>query len=71
MYTYTNFKTKKELKEAVAAGKEIGVYQPNADLTGATVPENGRVSLEGPHYPKPHTWYATATLVDGIITKVK
>ena len=71
MYTYENFKTKKELKEAVAAGKKIGVYQPNADLTGAKVPKNGTVYLEGPHYPKPHTWYAQATLQEGIIVKVK
>jgi len=71
MYTYTNFKTKKALKEAVAAGKEVGVYQPNSDLTGVEVPENGTVTLEGPHYPAPHTWYASATLINRIITKIK
>ncbi len=71
MYTEQNFKTKKALKEAVAAGKQVGVYQPNADLTGARLPANGKVYLEGPHYPQPHTWYAEATLADGIIVKVK
>ena len=28
MYTMTNFKTKKQLKEAVAAGKKERIYQP-------------------------------------------
>lgn len=71
MYTYTNFKTKKALKEAVAAGKQEGVYQPNPNLAGTEESENGTVTLEGPHYPAPHTWYAIATLVNGVITKVK
>lgn len=71
MYTDKNFKTKKELKEAVAAGKQVTVYQPNADLTGAKVPTDGTVSLEGPHYPAPHTWYAEATLQNGKVIKVK
>jgi hypothetical protein len=72
MYTTRNFKTKKELKDAIAAGERIGVYQPN-DMFGNTdrvqVGEH-RVTLEGPHYPAPHRWYATATVVDGKIVKV-
>jgi len=71
MYTDRNYKTKKALKEDLAAGKHITVYQPNADLTGAKVPTNGTVYLEGPHYPSPHTWYAQVELRDGIIVKVK
>jgi len=67
MYTTENFKTKKALKEAVASGKEVAVYQPGQ----GTVPENGTVALEGPHYPQPHTWYASATLIDGRVVKVK
>ena len=71
MYTVINFRTKKQLKEAVAAGRQITVYQPNADLTGAEVPENGTVYLEGPHYPEPHRWYAEAILIDGKVVKVR
>ena len=71
MYTSINFKTKKALKEAVAASRLITVYQPNADLTGTSVPTNSKVYLEGPHYPAPHSWYAEATLQDGLIVKVK
>jgi len=71
MYTDRNFKTKKALKEAVIAGESITVYQPNADLTGAKVPSNGTIFLEGPHYPIPHTWYAIAILENGMVVKVK
>jgi hypothetical protein len=71
MYTSINFKTKKDLKAAVANGKTVTVYQPNADLTCAHPPTNGRVYLEGPHYPEPHRWYAEAWLTDGYVTKVK
>lgn len=70
MYTHTNYKTKKALKEAVKSGERVTVYQPNSDITGFASPTNGRISLEGPHYPEPHRWYATAVLVDGIIVTV-
>ena len=68
MYTTTNFKTKKELKEAVAAGRQVTVYQPNR-MFGQD-PTEGSVSLEGPHYPQPHKWYARAELKNGVIVKV-
>ena len=69
MYTDRDFKTKKALKEAVAAGKEITVYQPGP--FGGSVPKNGRVILEGPHYPAAHTWYATAKIERGVVSSVK
>jgi hypothetical protein len=72
MYTTFNFKSKKALKDAVAAGRPVRVYQPNQMYA---MPETesdftGMVTLEGPHYPEPHRWYARATLVGGVITKV-
>ena len=67
MYTTPNFKTKKALIEAIAAGEDVEVYNPGPY---GKVPENGKVSLEGPHYPSPHTWYATAILKDGYVIKV-
>ena len=70
MYTVIDFKTKKALKEAVANGKKITVYQPN-DMFGTPIPIDGKVILEGPHAPRPHTWYAVATLKDGYIVSVK
>ena len=66
-YTDRNFKTKKALKEAVAKGEQITVYSPGP----FPVTQNGTVSLEGPHYPEPHRWYASATVVNGIVTSVK
>lgn len=67
-YTDINFKTKKALKEAVAAGKRVTYYQPGP--FGGNEPRDGKITLEGPHYPAPHTWYATAQVKDGVIVKV-
>lgn len=74
MYTTQNFRTKKALKEAVAAGQRVTVFQPN-DLVGKTsqVAREAKttVYLEGPHYPAPHTWYAEAVTEYGVVKKVK
>lgn len=69
MYTHTNFKTKKALKEAIARGDKITFYQPGP--FGGSEPQNGRIALEGPHYPEPHRWYASAVVKDGLIVSVK
>lgn len=71
MYTHINFKSKKQLKEAIASGRKITIYQPNGDLTGNYAPDNGIVTLEGPHYPEPHKWYATAKIENGYVVSVK
>jgi len=68
MYTDKNYKTKKELVADFKEGKKIGVYQPGGIFPSQT---DGTVCIEGPHYPQPHKWYATATIANGIITKVK
>ena len=69
MYTERDFNSKKELKAALQNGEKISVYQPGP--FGGNEPENGTVYLEGPHYPKPHKWYAQAILKDGFIVSVK
>jgi hypothetical protein len=69
MYTHTNFKTKKALKEAVARGDEVTYFQPGP--FGGNEPTDGVIYFEGPHYPESHRWYASATAVDGVIVKVK
>ena len=67
-YVSGNPKTKKEIKDALKAGKTwLTVFSPGL----GTIPNNGDVSIEGPHYPEPHKWYGTATLKDGYIVKVK
>jgi len=69
MYTRENFKTKKALKEAIAAGRKIGYWQPGP--FGGNEPLDGTIFLEGPHYPEPHRWYASAVVENGYIVKVK
>jgi hypothetical protein len=69
MYTATNYKTKKALREAVAAGKRVTYYQPGP--FGGNEPDDGTISLEGPHSPAAHTWYAQATVRGGAIVKVR
>jgi hypothetical protein len=69
MYTTRNFKTKKELKEAVARGETVTVYQPGP--FGDSYHSEGIVYLEGPHYPEPHRWYAQAWLKNSCVVKVK
>jgi hypothetical protein len=68
MYTVKNYKTKKALKEDVAAGIEVEVYQPGP--FGPDV-RDGQAALEGPHYPEPHRWYASAVIKDGKVVSVK
>jgi len=68
MYVSPNFKSKAALKRALASGdKNISCYSPGP----FPCPINGSVAIEGPHYPKPHSWYGTATVVDGYVTAVK
>ena len=69
MYTTTNFKSKKALKEAVKSGDVIRYYQPGP--FGGNEPKDGTFCCEGPHYPEPHKWYATCKAVDGVIVSVK
>jgi hypothetical protein len=67
MYCSPNFKSKKELKQAVADGRPVTVFSPGP----FPCPTEGEVGLEGPHYPKPHSWYATAQVANGLVVKVK
>ena len=69
MYTHENFRTKKELKTAVAEGRKITYYQPGP--FGDNEPKDGKIYIEGPHYPQPHKWYAECTVKDGFIVKVR
>lgn len=81
-YTVVNFKTKKTVKEAVKAYLELAnknsnlyndkaVYCYNPGLGPDLSNYTGSVALEGPHYPKAHTWYAEGKMVNGILVSVK
>ena len=67
MYTTKNYKTKKALIEDVKAGKKVTVYQPGGLFPGKM---NGQITIEGPHYPEPHRFYARAVIKDGIIVRI-
>ncbi len=62
-YTQRDFKTKKALKDALKNNERI-ILMDNGMVE---LPTDGIVWLEGPHYPKPHTWYAKGTMVEGRI----
>lgn len=66
MYVEPNFKSKKALKEAVKAGEQVTVFSPGP----FPAPTDGRTSVEGPHYPEPHRWYASVEVTGGVVTKV-
>lgn len=73
MYTTTNFKTKKAFKEAVASGAIVTIFQPGGFFNPpeASPTYTGKASVEGPHYPKPHTWYADVDVVEGKVVKIR
>ena len=66
-YVDPDYKTKKAFKEAVKAGVPHTPYNPSGMFPEK---ENGHTTVEGPHYPKPHTWYASCQVEDGVIVKV-
>jgi hypothetical protein len=66
-YVSPNFKTKKALKDAVAAGKIVSIFSPGPFACN----QNGRESVEGPHYPAPHSWYASVEVKNGYVVAVK
>lgn len=70
-YADVNFKTKSQLRAAVKGGQSITVYQPGGQFPLQVRPD-GTVFIEGPWFPEPHRWYATATVdADGRITRVR
>lgn len=66
-YVRPNFKSKKALKEAVAAGTPVYIFSPGP--FGCKL--DGQEFVEGPHYPEPHRWYAAVTVQDGRVVAVK
>jgi hypothetical protein len=67
MYVSPNFKFKKNLKEAVAKGSQVTVFSPGP----FPCPQDGWVTVEGPYYPVPHSWYGQVWVEAGIVKKVR
>lgn len=69
-YTNIDFKTKKELREAVKAGQKVTVQRDAFGGSGCYRP--GKAAISGPQYPKAHTWHADCDVnEEGVITKVR
>ena len=66
MYLSPNFKSKAAAKRAIAENVVVTVFAPGL----GTVPENGVATIEGPHYPKPHTFYGKAFIENGKVVKI-
>lgn len=64
-YVVGNPKTKKALKEMFASSG-VELFEPGL----GHIPNEGIVTLEGPHYPEPHRWYANAKIVGGKVVKI-
>jgi len=64
-YTKENFKSRKALKAAVEKA-DVPCFQPGGMFP---LKDDDDAALEGPHYPEPHRWYATAPIVNGVIPK--
>ena len=68
MYAVKNYTSKKALVADVKAGVQVETFQPGGFFPPT---RDGRITLEGPHYPQPHRWYASAIVKDGIVVSVK
>jgi hypothetical protein len=68
MYLSPNLPSKAAFKRAIKAGDTVTAFAPGL---GGPPPANGTVTFEGPHYPKPHSFYGQATLKDGKVVTVK
>lgn len=67
-YVNPDYKTKKQFREAVERGEHHTPYNPSGLFP---VTRDGRITIEGPHYPKPHRWYAICEVVNGYVVSVK
>lgn len=58
-YVYPDMPSKAAVKRALKAGAEI-IVKENTPTGPKLIKGPITVYLEGPHYPKPHTWYGKA-----------
>jgi hypothetical protein len=62
MYTVINFASKKELREAVAQNDvKVQRYTNSGPFAESAGPHK---CIEGPHYPKPHKFYAEVEVIE-------
>jgi hypothetical protein len=67
-YLYPEMNSKKAYKKAIAEGVTITARENTP--WGQDWVENGKVTFEGPHYPKPHKYYGNAVVENGKVVRV-
>lgn len=67
-YVNPDYKSKKDFVAAVKAGKAHHTYNPSGLFE---TPQSGSDVIEGPHYPKPHRWYAQVRVENGVVVSAK
>jgi hypothetical protein len=67
VYSIFDYPSKRALRTAVEEWESVACYQPGP--FGLDVPD-GEHLCEGPHYPKPHRWYAWVEVQNGQIIRV-
>lgn len=74
-YIENNPKSKAEIRRWIKDPERTVRIQANSPFPAALLEAeptfSGQVTIEGPHYPKPHTWWGTAKVVDGQVVEVK
>lgn len=58
-----------KIEPRVITPAAVTYFQPGP--FGGQEPQDGTVYFEGPHYPEPHKWYASATVKNGVVIAVK
>ena len=66
-YIDPDYPTKKAFQQAILDGARPQTYNP---LLMFPVKQDGEDVVEGPHYPKPHKWYARVQVEKGRVVKV-
>ena len=69
-YTFHPYKTKKAVKEAVAAGKRVEVYVVSVMGGAYDNPPDGKHTICGPG-PYDRKWYGQVTVENGCLTSIK
>lgn len=58
------------IRSVLRKGGPVGPFATYNPSGMFPVRENGQDTIEGPHYPKPHRWYARVQVEHGVIVKV-
>lgn len=66
-YVDPDYPSKKALKQAILEGARPMPYNPSGMFP---TKQDGEDVIEGPHYPKAHSWYARVRVEKGCVVKV-